>query len=298
MEPALTEVKTWTPLTLITWSQEYFAARGVPDARLNAELLLSHVLGCQRIGLYMNFDKPLTKSELERYKSLFLRRVSHEPLQYITGEAVSMGLRLSVDRRVFIPRPETEVLIERVIEHVKGNPGAQHILEIGTGSGNIAAALAKFLPGVMVDTCDCSPEALAVARLNLEHHGLSSQVRLLRCDFLQSGGELDHGRYDIIVSNPPYISRKEFDVLPAEVKEFEPSIALTDGSDGLTFYKAIARSGGGLLAAQGGWIFVEMAYDQDRDVGEIFTRAGYRDISVSEDLGGVRRVLGARWGAA
>jgi release factor glutamine methyltransferase len=298
MEPALTEVKTWTPLTLITWSQEYLSARGIPDARLNAELLLCHVLSCQRIALYMNFDKPLKKSELERYKSLFLRRVSHEPLQYITGEADSMGLRLSVDRRVFIPRPETEVLIGRVVEHIKGNTGTEHILEIGTGSGNIATALAKFLPGVVIDTCDCSPEALAVARLNVEHHGLSSRIRLLRCDFLTSAEELGHNQYDIIVSNPPYISRKEFDVLPAEVKDFEPSIALTDGSDGLTFYKAIARSGGGLLSVQGGWIFVEMAHDQDRDVAAIFTREGYRDISVTEDLGGVRRVLGARWGSA
>lgn len=282
-------------MSLLHWSSGFLSEKGFDSPRLTSELLLSRVLGCRRIELYTNFDKPLSPDELAGFKSRFKRRLEHEPLQYILGDCEFMGLRFSVDRRALIPRPETEVLVEYVVKMVKGSsrpPGK--ILDVGTGSGNIAISLAKFLPNASVDAIDASAEALELAEINLHRHRLEPQVRLMHCDFLNAYPALPRQSYHIIVSNPPYISEREFALLPPEIRVFEPRMATTDGGDGLTFYRAIAAEGKELLS-RGGSVIVEMAYGQSASVREIFEEAGYRDLETVADYSGIERVVKAQW---
>ncbi|MGA2625296.1 MAG: peptide chain release factor N(5)-glutamine methyltransferase [Bacteroidota bacterium] len=289
------ENTTWTVLSLLDWSARFLTEKGFDSPRLTAELLLSRVLACRRIELYTNFDKPLSSDELAGFKSRFKRRLEHEPLQYILGDCEFMGLELSVDRRALIPRPETEILVEYVVKMVKGSsepPGK--ILDVGTGSGNIAIGLAKFLPGVSIDAIDASPEALEVARFNLQRHRLEAQIRLMQCDFLNAHPALPPQSYRLIVSNPPYVSEREFALLPPEIRVFEPRMATTDGGDGLTFYRVIAEKGKELLS-RGGSVIVEMAYDQSASVRRIFEEAGYHDLETVADYSGIERVVRALW---
>jgi len=289
-----TKQQTWTILSLLDWSSRHLAEKGFESPRLSVELLLSHALNCRRIELYTNFDKPLSSAELGSFKAGFKRLLGHEPLQYILGETEFMGLPFFVDRRVFIPRPETEILVEEVIKLSKKMVSSQQaILDVGTGSGNIAVSLAKFLPDVKIDAIDLSAGALEVAAINAERNGMGENVRYMECDFLSQSEMLSGKQYDIIVSNPPYISQEEFDLLPPEVRDFEPAIASTDRSHGLTFYKALGVNCKKLLSA-GGWIAVEMAYNQSEDVKKMFHGEGYRNIETVLDYNGIQRVAQAQ----
>jgi release factor glutamine methyltransferase len=293
MAIAATDNKSWTVLSLINWSTDYFSEKGIDSPRLTTELLLSKVLCCQRIDLYTNHDKPLTPVELSKYKSFFKRRLAHEPLQYIIGECEFMGLRFFVDKRVLIPRPETEILVEQVINLMKSKSGTSwNVLEIGTGSGNIAVSLAHFINACLIDAVDVSEDALDVARLNVQSNHVEDRVKLIQADIFDLKDFLPIQQYDIIVSNPPYISRSEFERLEPEIKDFEPHVASTDNADGLTFFKAIAKLGKEVLQP-GGWIFVEMAYNQSDTVSKIYEVAGYINVQVIKDYNKIGRVLKA-----
>lgn len=296
MESIAAERKHWTVLSLLDWSARNLSERKFESPRLTVELLLSSVLGCRRIDLYTNFDKPLSPDEMARFKAYFKRKRDHEPLQYILGECEFMGLRFQVDRRVLIPRPETEVLVERVVKLAEQSSSPPTtILDIGTGCGNIAISLARFLPGVTVDATEVNDEALEVARANVQRNGVGEQVRLIRADFLSHDEAGSGPRYDFVVSNPPYVSKEEFRLLPPEVSDFEPAVALTDRADGLTFFKAMAEKGKSLLR-NGGCVVVEMGYDQSAAVRDVFGKAGYRDMEITIDYSGIERVFAARWG--
>ncbi|MEK6572007.1 MAG: peptide chain release factor N(5)-glutamine methyltransferase, partial [Bacteroidota bacterium] len=235
MKTISTEQKVWTILEIISASTEYLKSKGIDDARLNAELLLAHVLGYKRIDLYTNFDEALDELEREKYKALLRRRAAREPLQYILGESEFMGLRLHVDRRVLIPRPETEVLVEKTIELCKsyGEGGeAIKVLDIGTGCGNIAITVAKSVPSAVVTAIDISADALEVAMHNAELHGVSERVTFKQVDVLSSSNALADRTFDIVVSNPPYISKEEFALLPPEIWDYEPRVATCDEEDG------------------------------------------------------------------
>jgi release factor glutamine methyltransferase len=289
--------KKWSILELITWGTSYLAEKGVDEARLTIELLLSHVLKLKRIHLYTNFDRPLIDSELAEFKGLLLRRRSREPLQYILGETEFMGHRIFVDPRVLIPRPETELLTERVVSECRNRSGqgnSLRILEIGTGSGCIAVALAAALPLVSVTSIDCSADALDLAQQNAEFHSLTDRIRFRHQDFL-SDSTLDE-KFDFIISNPPYISTQEYELLDPEVKNFEPKIALADGSDGLTFYKTMAERGAALLKP-GGKIAVEHAFDQSASVRKIFHDSGWENIEAMKDFSGHDRYVTAEGGS-
>ena len=292
---ATSENSAWTVLSLLQWSSGFLSDKGFDSPRLTAELLLSRVLGCRRIELYTNFDKPLSPDELAGFKSRFKRRLDHEPLQYILGDCEFMGMEFSVDPRVLIPRPETEVLVEFVVKMTKefSRPPGK-ILDIGTGSGNIAISLAKFVPGASIDAIDASAGALEVARFNLQRHGLEAQVRLMECDFLNADAVLPGRDYHFIVSNPPYISEREFALLPPEISVFEPRMATTDGGDGLTFYRTIAEKAKELLSREGS-VIVETAYDQAASVRKIFEDAGYQNLETVVDYSGIERVVKAQW---
>ncbi len=289
-ETQTTSPKIWTILSLLNWSTNYLTEKEFESPRLNAELLLCYAFGYQRVELYTNFDKPLLEKELAHFKSLLKRRLAYEPIQYITGECEFMGLPFTVDRRVLIPRPETEILTEEVMKLSQESPTIKMILDIGTGSGNIAVCLAKHFRDSHIISIDVSIEAHEVAKQNIQRHQVGERVRLVLCNFLTHSDMLDKHSFDIIVSNPPYISQEEFLLLAPEVKDFEPSIATTDNADGLTFYKAIAKYGKELLS-ENGWVFVEMAYNQANTVRQIFIDSNYNNISTVKDYSGIERVL-------
>lgn len=290
------EEQIWSILKLVDWSTNYLAQRGFDEARLNTELILCHVLGLRRIDLYLKYDMILSSQELSTFKSLFKRRLTHEPVQYILGYTELMDIRFEVTRDVLIPRPETEILIEGVITHCKlANPPVEKIFEIGTGSGCIAVSLTKHLPNLFITTIDKSFEALEVAKRNAVASNVKERINFINLDFLQNDLNSFSDNYDIIVSNPPYISKEEIDSLQPEVRLYEPQSAYTDFGDGLAFYKAISHHGNKMLHNDG-WIFVEVGYNQNENVREIFKRDGYRNIEIIKDYDGNVRVVKAQKG--
>ncbi|MHB1050830.1 MAG: peptide chain release factor N(5)-glutamine methyltransferase [Bacteroidota bacterium] len=278
--------KVWTIIDLITWGTSYLSDRHFDDARLNIELLLGRVLNLQRIRLYTNFDTPLSDDELALFKALLKRRLDHEPLQYILGETEFMGLKFRVDKRVLIPRPETEVLVEQTMKEVQArfpDTAAVRVMEIGTGSGCIAISIAHGKQSSHVTAIDSSSEAIDVARENAALNGVSERITF-ECVQYQENTAID-GTFHCIVSNPPYISETEYSRLPRDVKEYEPSVALADGGDGLKYYRLIAANGKKLLT-ENGFVIVEHAYDQSGDVQTIFSEQGWREIRAIKDYSG------------
>lgn len=280
----------WTILSLIEWSAHRLAHQGFEEARLHAELLLAHVLHYSRLQLYTHFDKPLAPEELSRFKALFKRRLAHEPLQYIVGETEFMGIPLRVDSRVLIPRPETEQLVERALDAIKSfSKERVDVLDIGTGSGNIPIAIAKFAPTARITSMDVSADALAVARRNAELNNVGS-INFIHADIFSD--ELPAEKFDIIISNPPYIALEEFLMLLPEVRDFEPRSATTDEGDGFQFIRRIATVGMQKLVA-GGFLLMEIAYNQSERARKICEDAGLQEIAVFDDYAGIPRIVSA-----
>ncbi|HEX2076061.1 MAG TPA: peptide chain release factor N(5)-glutamine methyltransferase [Longimicrobium sp.] len=247
-----TDTRRWTVVEMIRWTAEYLGEKGVHNARLNGELLLAGVLGCKRLDLYLQHDRPLTAEELAEFKTRLRRRARREPLQYIDGTAAFRNLVLRVDPRVLIPRPETEVLVQQVLEWARGRE-ALAAVDVGTGSGAIALALAIEGPFARVVATDAQAEALAAAR---ENHALAAPdapVDFRHGDLLAPvRGET----FDVVVSNPPYVGEEERAGLDPEVREWEPATALFAGVGGMDVIRRLvpqaaeALKPGGLLALE------------------------------------------------
>ncbi|MCU0412532.1 MAG: peptide chain release factor N(5)-glutamine methyltransferase [Bacteroidetes bacterium] len=284
--------QSWTIRGLMKAAIDHLQKSGIDNARLNVELLLSHALELPRITLYTSFERPVTRDEVRRFRSLYERRLKHEPLQYIVGSASFMGLAIQVDPRVLIPRPETESLIEQVMMRCGERSGADPvgILEVGTGSGNIAVALAKYIKNISVCSIDISEEALAVARVNAGAHGVDTLIEFQRIDFFEPVDQLLRRRFDMLVSNPPYIARDEWETLQEEVRGHEPAGALTDGNDGLNFYRRIGELAP-LLLNDNGSVFVEVGFGQAEIVRQMFEDTGITGLTITRDLDGVPRVV-------
>lgn len=282
--------KRWTVVELLRTTAELFQKRGIDQPRLNAELLLGAVIGLQRVELYLNHDRPISEEELERFRSVVRRRLAHEPLQYILGETEFMSLKFRVTPDVLIPRPDTETLVEWVLDNLRGR-GPLRILDIGTGAGNIAVSLAHYLPEAEVVAIDVSERAVELARENARRYIPNGRIRIEQADVL---GENLSGRFgkgfDAIVSNPPYISRDEFDRLPPEVARHEPEIALREGKEPYSYYRRIAEVAWE-LTHEAGEIYVEVGAGHCANVREIFSGAGYRHTEVRRDLAGIERVV-------
>ena len=211
MHTAAARTSDWTILALIRWGSEYLNDRGFEDARLNIELLLSHVLHLKRINLYTNFDYLLTPGELAGFKAALQRRLNHEPLQYIMGETEFMGIPLFVNSSVLIPRPETEELVERAVDWARRRAMPEvRVLDIGTGSGNIPVAMERFLPNAYITSIDVSREALDVAARNVKRHDCS-RIELQHLDVF--GVIFEDRSFDMVIANPPYVSSAEFQLL-------------------------------------------------------------------------------------
>jgi release factor glutamine methyltransferase len=258
-------------------------AKTSETARLDAELLLAHVLGRSRIELYTEFDRPLEEPELAAYRALIARRARHEPVAYILGEWGFRRLNLLVDERALIPRPETEIVVERCLERLRGL-AAPAVLDVGTGTGAIALAIADEHPGARVTAIDRSSEALELARANAERSGL--ELELLEHD-LRSG--LPGGPYDLVVSNPPYVEPSDLETLMPDVREYEPHAALV----GVGVTEAVARAAREVLRPEG-WLVLEVGEGQAPQTLELLEGLDYNAGTVTRDLTGRDRVVEAQ----
>ena len=264
-------------------STEHLAAKGSETPRLDAELLLAHALGVERIDLYTSHDRPLRADELDEARALVARRAAREPLQYVLGEWGFRRLALTVDRRALIPRPETEIVVERCLALLAGVE-APRVLDVGTGSGAIALAIADEHPGAIVTGMDVSPEALSLAEENAARTGLP--LELLEGDLFAG---LPSGTWDLVVSNPPYVDPSDRDSLAPEVREWEPATALF-GSDATL---AVAHGAAEALAP-GGALVLEVGDGQARAVSSSLASLGYVDVRTTPDLAGRDRVVEGR----
>jgi len=273
----------WTILKLLQWTADYFRVKGVESPRLDAELLLSATLEMDRVALYVNFERPLDADELTRYREKVRRRASREPLQYIVGETEFWSLPFSVSPAVLIPRADTEVLVEEALKRIDG---CSSVLDIGTGSGAIAVALAHDKPELQLTALDCSEGALEVARGNARRNGVAERITCLAGDL----NSLPPGPFDMIVSNPPYIPSRDWEQLMPEVRDHEPRLALDGGDDGLEAYRRIALQAVQVLPP-GGWLLVEIGIGQAAVVNTLFRAAGLINLEQRDDYAGIPRVV-------
>ena len=273
-------------LEIIQKSSEFLSARGVESARLNAELLIGHALELKRMQLYLQFERVLTEPELEKIRPFVKRRSQREPLQYIIGTVEFGGLKLKVDRRALIPRPETELLIEKIVGLCLQLP--QSVLDLGTGTGAIALALAKAFSEARVTAVDVSEEALALAEENVLASGFGPRVRLVNSAWFKELQPED--RFELIVSNPPYLTDAETDAAAPEVRGHEPRSALVGGLDGLVDLREIISAASPFLAP-GGLLALETGIAQHAELMTLAAAHGFVRIESGRDLTGRDRFI-------
>jgi release factor glutamine methyltransferase len=264
---------------------EYLAGKGVDSPRLDAEHLLGKALGFSRVELYMHHDRPLTEGERTEYRELVRRRGDREPLAYVLGEWDFRRLTLKVDARALVPRPETEIVVERCLALLDGLSQPE-VLDVGTGGGAIALAIAHEHPTARITALDLSNEALELARENAVLTGLGERVRFVLGD-LHEG--LDPA-YDLVVSNPPYVTEDELEVVEPEVREWEPRLAIV----GKTHTRAVAEGARDALRPNG-YLVLEVADERADEAAALLEELGYEDVRLSEDLTGRDRIAEGRW---
>lgn len=275
-----------TVLEIIKRTTEFFSGKGIESPRLNAELLIGHALGRKRMQLYLEFERPLTEAELETIRPLVRRRAQHEPLQYIVGETEFHGLKLKVDRRALIPRPETELLVE-FVALVGVALAPTKILDLGTGSGAIALALAQVFPAAAITAVDLSEDALSLARENAAAAGVAARVTFLTSDWFAA---VPAEKFEIIVANPPYLSAEETAQTAPEVRGFEPVAALTAAEDGLSNLARIVREAPRFLAPDG-LLALETGIAHHARLLALAAEAGFARTESRQDLSGRDRYI-------
>jgi release factor glutamine methyltransferase len=291
-EPAPTPPPTvWTIKALLAWTADYLASKGIESPRAEAQILLAHVLKCNKVDLLVRYEEQPSEAERARFRELIHRRVAGWPVAYLVGTRDFYLLSFEVSPAVLIPRPETETLVLEALAFLKPMK-APTILDIGTGSGCIAVSIAHQKMDARVTAVDVSPDALAVAKRNAAKHGVAERIEFLQGDLFAS---LSAGStFDLIVSNPPYIAHGEFASLAPDVRDHEPRIALDGGSDGLAFYRRIA-SGVGPFLKPGGRLLMEIGYTQDEAVRTILAARPELELGPTlKDLAGHSRVVAAK----
>lgn len=275
-----------TVLEVLKLSTAYLEEKGIESARLNAELLLANILNCKRIDLYLLFDRPLDENEIAAYRKFIYRRGKHEPLQYILGEVEFYGLKFKVNKNVLIPRPETEFLIEQALAIV-AEYQIKSILDIGSGSGNIPITLAKNLNGVAITSIDISQEAFRVAEENAIYNEVKNKINLLNTDIYDYTSD---SKFDMIISNPPYVSRSDYGNLSKDIVNYEPATSITDFSDGYEFFRIITKKSDTILN-KGGFLLCEMAQGQSEFIQKMFSDADFSEIKIIKDYQNIDRVI-------
>jgi release factor glutamine methyltransferase len=276
----------WTILKILNWTKQYFSKKGVENPRLDAEVLLCAVLKCERIQLYTNFDKPLEPAELAAYREYVARRANREPVAYILGKKGFMNHDFKVTKDTLVPRPETELLVEKLLKICAGEDPCR-ILDIGCGSGAILLSLLDGLPAAEGMGVDISSGAVAVARENAESIGVTDRCQLFVSDLFAAVPE--GSRFNVIVSNPPYIPTGDLAGLQKEV-QMEPRQALDGGSDGLDFYRRILRNGTKYLEDDGLFAF-EIGIGEAEAVSALCRQIGFNCVRVCRDYGHIERMI-------
>lgn len=278
----------WTVREVLNWTRGYFEGAGIIQPRLEAEILLAHALDVDRLQLYISPDKPLSTDERTRYRTVIQQRKSGIPLQHLIGEVTFFGLRFRVGREALIPRPETEELLERTL---KLAPRDREIAcaDLGTGAGVIAVCLARYLPRARVTAVDISPDAIRLARENARSNSVEDRISFREGDWLDGIDE----RFDLVVSNPPYVATKDLDGLAPEVRDHEPRTALDGGAEGLERIVDLAEGICDRLVS-GGALLLEIGAGQSDRVREVLAGAGLIEVVVERDVAGVERFVIAR----
>ena len=280
-------MKTWTVLDLVEWTESYFRESGITTPRLDAEVLLGFVLQKSRLQLYLSFEMPVFPDHLSVFRQLVQRRKEHTPVSYLTNHREFMSIDFYVDSRVLIPRPETEILVEYVLDRTSTH-GPISLVDIGTGSGAIAVSLAFNRPEWYIVATDISIDALAVAETNATRH--QTQIEFRSGDMLSTLESVDN-KFDWIVSNPPYISSQDYKILPPDVRNFEPKLALASPPDGLQLIRILIESAPNYLKPNGR-LAIEIGKGQRLDVEDFVHRSKqYQKIDFIPDLSGVARIL-------
>ncbi len=289
------EKPDWTILPLLETTARYFRDKGISSARVDAELLMAHLMGKKRIDLYLEHDRPLSRDEVSRFRDMVRARAGGKPVQRITGETEFYSVPLAVGEGVFIPRPETELLVDRGIEYFRALPKGEGRLacEVGAGTGAVSIALARNVPDLRVIAVDLSPQAVACARSNAERAGVEGRVEVREGDFAETLVSRA-GEWDLIVSNPPYVTAEEMESLPTEVGDHDPRTALFGGSEGLDVYRRLVPAAAGALGEEGLLLLEVSDAVADGVLGLIAAQEALEEGTVARDYGGVRRVVSAR----
>ncbi len=277
-----------TVLDVLNKSTDYLEKKGIESPRMNAELLLADILKCKRLELYLMYDRPLTEKEISEYREYLKRRSTFEPAQYIIGMVEFYGLEFNVSPAVLIPRPETEILVETVINSVNKEDDLQ-IMDIGSGSGNISIAVAVNLTNAYVTGIEISKSAIVIAEENLKKYDLNKRVSFLNYDILSVDRD-ELTEFDIIVSNPPYVSKEDYGKVQKEILNYEPNIAVTDFHDGYKFYREII-SLASLILKPNGKIFLEIAQGQSKKISEFMKENDFNEIYIVQDYQKIDRVI-------
>ena len=278
--------RIWRLIDILNWGETYFRDKNFDNPRTEIELLLQHLIGCKKIDLYLQFEKIVKPKELITLRSWVKRRINREPIQYITRSSEFYGRKFIVDQNVLIPRPETEILIDVSVE-ILSKKNSPTIIDIGTGSGCIGITLALEIPSSNIIAIDISDSALSIAKKNADMYSIRN-IEFLRLDILNQ--DIIHIA-DMLISNPPYISKEEIPSLMKDVKDFEPMIALTDNSDGLDFYRKFSNIIPHVVKKNGTAILEVGRGDHPDRVKEIFSKSGYNNIDTVKDLNKDKRVF-------
>ncbi len=296
-------MEIWTIQKLLNWVTQYLADKDIDSPRLSAELLLSDVLGLKRIELYTQYDRTVAEKELDKLHDLVKRACQNEPIAYLVGKTEFYSMELLVSPACLIPRPETELLVQRAVEFLRIRNDKQLVCDLCTGCGCIATAIARNFPNARIIATDISDSALAVAALNIEKHQLQDKVTLLAGDLFEPLiPQLDTGpvrdgqahKFDLIVSNPPYVSAAEYENLAQNVKDYEPRLALFAGVDGLDIYRRILERVDEFLNGNAALI-MEIGYTQGPAIKEMLEKAGiFSDIKIEKDYSNNDRIVTAK----
>ena len=281
--------KGWTTLKVVNWTTEYLRQHGIETPRLDAEVLLAHLFGLNRTGIYLHHDRLLTEDERKIYREMVQRRRDHEPVSYIVGHREFWSLTFKVTPDCLIPRPETEHLVATTLKICEQLDAPVRILEIGTGCGAVVICLARELRGARLVATDISDQALSIAGENARLHGVEGQIAFVHSDLFPEG----ETGFEIIVSNPPYVPTEEIFGLAPEVRDYEPFTALDGGEDGLHFFRALADRARCYLV-KGGWLVMEMGINQGSPVRAILQEHGYTNFESVRDHSGLERVMKAQ----
>ncbi len=284
-------MEPWTIQKLLNWVTEYFTGKGIDSPRLSAEWLLCYVLGLKRIELYTQFSKIVGQERLLQLHELVKRAGAHEPIAYITGKKEFYSLEFEITKDCLIPRPETELLVERAIEFLRTRNGEQFVCDLCTGSGCVAVAIARNFANCRIIATDISDAALAVAEKNVAKYGLMNRIKLLQGDLFEPViAGLGPAKFDLIVCNPPYVSEPEYEKLAPNIKDFEPKSALAAGNDGLDIIKKIIADTGQHLKPTG-TLMLEIGNEQGNTVRTLLETAGcFSDVNIERDYSNLDRL--------